>query len=159
MSNKKVQEVYDAIESLNRAKEDLRKLDVLRSERLTGEFGEWFAEVFFDAPRADSTSQSGWDLVSRNGDKIQVKTHAKGDNNNARWTEWKYQSKEFDILVILIFTKELKLKEAYRIPYNVAMRHIDFENKQVVLKWDYYPSFSIIEEIKKSALSMFCKDS
>ena len=156
MSENNVKDVFLAIQKLNDAKEELRSLDVFRSERLTGEFGEWFAERLINAKRAASTSQTGWDLLGANGEKIQVKTHAKGDKNKARWTEWNYSAGAFDILMILVFTKEYKLKEAYRIPYQNAEEEIDFEKKQVVLKWDDYSEFNIMDEIRNSELSIFC---
>jgi hypothetical protein len=78
--------VRSAVQQLIRAKNNLKSLGVLRSERLVGEFGEWFAEQLISGERATSTTQSGWDLIC-NGKKYQVKTHAKSESNGARWTE------------------------------------------------------------------------
>ena len=136
--------IKNAIDEFINAKEKLQNLDVLRSERLTGEFGEWFAEQLTGAKRADKTSQKGWDLESK-GIKYQVKTHAKGQNNNARWTDWKYDSKEFDFLIILIFTHKLELKEAYHIPYTETENRVNKKNKQIVLKWDDFKDFKITQ--------------
>ena len=99
-----------ALDNYVTAKSELAKLGILRSERTIGEYGEWFAEILTGATRDSNTSRKGYDLVM--GDKkIQVKSHAKGDKNNARWTDWTYSSKVFDELIILVFNKELFLKE------------------------------------------------
>ena len=124
------------------AKNKLKDLDVIRSERIIGEFGEWFAEELTGAKRANSTSQKGWDLIL-NGKKFQVKTHAKGEGNKARWTQWNYNDDEFDVLVILIFSSSLELREAYIIPYNIAQARINKNKKQVVLKWDDYFDYKV----------------
>lgn len=141
---KKYQEIKETVQIYIQAKKKLRELDVLRSERLTGEFGEWFAEKLTSANRAPSTTQSGWDLI-RDGEKFQVKTHAKSESNKARWTEWKYSEKKFDFLVLLIFSQELSLREAYIIPYEIAEKRINKNLKQVVLKWDDYADYKISE--------------
>jgi hypothetical protein len=130
------------IELFISAKNQLKELDVLRSERITGEFGEWFAEELTGAKRAKSTTQKGWDLLL-NEKKYQVKTHAKGEKNNARWTDWKYSKRDFDVLVVLIFSSSLSLREAYIIPFEDAYSRVNKNNKQVVLKWDNYPEFRV----------------
>lgn len=80
-------EIREAINRLVEAKQDLKNLGVLRSERTIGEYGEWFAEKLTGAERKGSTSRKGFDLILNNTWKIQVKAHAKGDGNNARWTD------------------------------------------------------------------------
>lgn len=59
----KYQLIKTNIELLINAKNQLKELNVLRSERVTGEFGEWFAEELTGAKRAKSTTQKGWDLI------------------------------------------------------------------------------------------------
>lgn len=56
-------EVREALNQLVAAKKRLRALGVIRSERFTGEVGEWFVEMLFDGTRAQRTSQKGWDLL------------------------------------------------------------------------------------------------
>ena len=120
----------------------LWELDVIRSERLVGEMGEWLAESIFGGRRADSSSQKGFDIIN-NDRKVQVKTHAKGDDNNARWTEFKYEKGDFDELIIIIMTKEYRLKEVYNIPEEVVFERINESKKQRVVDWDAYPEYAI----------------
>jgi hypothetical protein len=135
-------EVRECLNSLVKAKQRLRDLDVIRSERLVGEIGEWLVESLFGGSRAESSSQKGFDIVKDNS-KIQVKTHAKGDDNNARWTQFGYKRGEFDFLVIVVMSKELYLKEVFYIPENVTIDRIDTKKKQRVVDWDKYKDFSI----------------
>lgn len=137
-------EIKKAVQQLVLAKNKLKSLGVLRSERLVGEFGEWFAEQLISGKRAISTTQSGWDIIC-NEKKYQVKTHAKSESNGARWTEWKYTKKEFDFLILLIFSSRLFLNEAYIIPYEIAERRVNRTRKQIVLDWDDYMDFKILE--------------
>lgn len=137
-------EVKKAVQQLVLAKNKLKSLGVLRSERLVGEFGEWFAEQLISGERAISTTQSGWDIIC-NEKKYQVKTHAKSDSTGARWTEWKYTKKEFDFLILLIFSSRLFLNEAYIISYEIAERRVNRTRKQIVLDWDDYMDFKILE--------------
>ena len=134
------------------AKRMLRELDVIRSERLVGELGEWFAEAVFGGQRAKSTSEKGFDILNQ-GRKVQVKNHAKGDGNNARWTEFKYQRGEFDDFIIIVMSKELLLKEVYKIPENIVFERINESKKQRVLDWNAYSDYSIpLEELPNQDL-------
>ncbi len=144
--------VRQYLDSLVEAKRMLRELDVIRSERLVGELGEWFAEAVFGGARAVSTSEKGHDIINR-GRKVQVKTHAKGDNNNARWTEFKYRRGEFDDFIIIVMTKEFRLKEVYHIPEEVVFERINEDKKQRVLDWDAYPEYSVpLDELPNQEL-------
>lgn len=130
----------------------LRELDVIRSERLVGELGEWLAESIFGGQRAESSTQKGYDIIN-NDRKVQVKTHAKGDGNNARWTEFKYQRGEFDDFIIIVMTKEFRLKEVYHIPEEVVFERINEAKKQRVLDWDAYPEYSVpLDELPNQEL-------
>ena len=133
--DRKYIKIRRALDDLVEAKRKLRECGVLRSERFVGEIGEWFVKSILEAKRAETSSQKGWDLLL-DGKKIQVKTHAKGDDNNARWTEIKYDKEAFDELIVVIFTKEFHLKEFYRIPINIVMQRIVPSGKQKIIKWD-----------------------
>lgn len=133
--DKNIAEARHALDQIAQAKETLRRLDVIRSERMTGEIGEWLIEQIYGGARAASTSQKGYDLEI-DGLRYQVKTHAKGDNNSARWTEFKYERGVFDFFIILVLSKEYAIKELYRIPEHVVFERINETLKQRVLKWD-----------------------
>ena len=133
-------DVRIAIDKIVEGKKSLRELDVIRSERLVGEIGEWLAEKIFGGERAISSSQKGYDLII-DGKKYQIKTHAKGDKNNARWTQFNYSKGEFDYFIIIVMSKEIYLKEVYLIDEETLFNRIDETKKQRVVDWDKYQEF------------------
>ena len=135
-------EARAAINKIVEGKKSLRELDVIRSERLVGEIGEWLAESIFGGERAKSSSQKGYDLII-DSKKYQIKTHAKGDKNNARWTQFKYNKGEFDFFIIIVMSKEFYLKEVYCIDEEILFSRIDETKKQRVVDWDKYQEFKI----------------
>jgi hypothetical protein len=130
-----IRDVRAAINDFTSAKGKLRKMDVVRSERLVGEIGEWFVAELYGGDRATSTSQKGWDVVVGQT-KIQVKTHAKGDDNTARWTELKNDLEGFDELAVVVFTKDFILEEFYRVPIADVRNALKPSGKSFVVKWD-----------------------
>ena len=124
------------------AKQFLRQLDVLRSERTTGEIGEWFVAELYGGTRAVSTTQPDWDIQTPT-EKLQVKTHAKGEDNNARWTNVKATLKGFDYLIIVDFTSDLFLEAFYRIPIAEAQRAIRQSGASHIIKWDDVAAYKI----------------
>jgi hypothetical protein len=146
------QTVRQYLDSLVEAKRRLRELDVTRSERLVGEMGEWLAESIFGGRRAESSSQKSYDIIN-NDRKVQVKTHAKGDGNNARWTEFKYQRGEFNDFIIIVMTNGYRLKEVYHIPEEIVFERINEAKKQRVVDWDAYPEYAIpLDELPNQEL-------
>lgn len=128
-------QIRAAIDNLVCAKERLSALRVIRSERLVGEIGEWLFTAIYGGTRATSSSQKGWD-VKLDEKRVQVKTHAKGDKNNARWTELNYDNNAFDEIAILVFTRTFHLKEFYRAPSVTVMQRAENSGKQKIVKWD-----------------------
>ena len=149
--------VRNQLDSIILAKQRLRELDVIRSERFVGEIGEWLAETIFGGKRVKSTSQKGYDII-RGELRVQVKTHAKGDENNARWTEFKYEMGQFDEFLIIVMSKELKLKEVYKIPEKIVFTKIDETKKQRVVNWDDHSAYSIklIDLPNQELVKLFC---
>ena len=134
-SDRNYTEIRIILDLLAKSKQRLRDLGVIRSERLVGEIGEWFFTAIYGGERAPSTTQKGWD-VKLNGKKIQIKTHAKGDKNNARWTVVEFNGDEFDELVIIVFTKEYYLKEFYRASNKLVLKNIESSGNRKIIKWD-----------------------
>ncbi len=135
-ANENYLKIREALNDLAEAKQRLSDLNVIRSERLVGEIGEWFFTAIYGGKRAISSSQKGWD-IELDDKKIQIKTHAKGDKNNARWTEIDEEKvKEFEELVIIVFTKEFYLKEFYKIQKEAIGNLLEQSGKIKVLKWE-----------------------
>ena len=114
-------EIKKKLNALFEAKVALRADGVLRSERITGEIGEWFAEKAYDGNRAQATSNKGWDIIQQvtadKKERLQVKAHAKGRDNNARWTEVNPDRFDnFNRLIIVVMGDDYLIKEWYDIP-------------------------------------------
>lgn len=142
MSIVKQQQIRQAIDQYVSAKEMLRGLNVVRSERLVSEIGEWFFTALFGGRKADSATQKGWD-VSLDEKKIQIKTHAKGENNSARWTEYSYTEGACDEVVIIVFTAKFYLKEFYRIPVKHVIDNLKRSKQKTILRWNDLAAFRI----------------
>lgn len=134
--------VRKSLDNLAKAKQELRDLHVIRSERLVGEIGEWFFTALYGGERAKSSTQKDWDIVL-DGKKIQIKTHAKGDKNNARWSVLKFNGNEFDELVIIVLSKEFYLKEFFRVEANFLSNLIEKSGDRTIIKWDKLSNYKI----------------
>ncbi len=129
------------------AKKALRERGVIRSERFTGELGEWLVETAHRGQRAEGTTQKGWDIkLMCDGEplKLQVKAHAKGDNNPAAWTNISRDSLEhFDRLVIVVMTNDYFIKQWLEIPVEDVGRLIVQSGKSTIIKWDDATDFIV----------------
>jgi hypothetical protein len=128
------------LNTLYQTKVALREKGVMRSERFTGELGEWLVEVAYQAKRALATSQRGWDVqaeVDGKASLLQVKTHAKGKRNGARWTEVRPDCiGQFDRLVIVVLSDDYFIKQWFDIPRNAVQSMLTQSGKSWIVKWD-----------------------
>lgn len=141
----------NALTNYFQALKELRNQGVLlNSKDFTSQLGEWIAEEYFDGKRSENGIQKHWDINSSIG-KIQVKTHAKGDNTTARWSNLKkIETTEIDFVVIIVFTKNYQLKEFYNAPWNVVYEKIRQHRDADRIFWDDLIDYKIdINELKK----------
>ncbi len=99
---------------------ELRTLGVIRSRKLLGDLGEWYASLLFGFERAADLSQKGYDCVcSKTGKRIQVKTDRKGKGQSAVVWMPEYNPKSkmqpFDELVIFWLAEDYKIKKCFRV--------------------------------------------
>lgn len=73
--------VNDALERLRvaererrRAIDDLVRLGFVRSHRFVADIGEALAAAFYGVPLAENANEPGYDLVTRDGKRVQVRT-------------------------------------------------------------------------------------
>ena len=113
---------------------ELRKLGVAPNNKdFTSQLGEWLVAEIYNGVKAESGIQKDWDI--RVGeDLIQVKTHAKSENTNARWSAIKYDIEaNISFVVIIVFSSEYKLKEFYKIPWVKCIDLIKRNKDRIVL--------------------------
>jgi hypothetical protein len=135
-----MRDIRKLLNSLYEAKVQLRVKGVIRSERFTGELGEWLAECAYGGTRAKATTQKGWDVTvptTSGSDLLQVRSHAKGKTNNARRTEIKPDSIDlFDRLIIIVLSDDYFIKEWYDIPRDALRTLLTQSGKSWVIYWD-----------------------
>jgi hypothetical protein len=143
-------EIRNLLDQIALAKHKLFESKIIRSERLTGEIGEYLAELQYPAARrAGTTSNKGWDLILPCGQKIQVKTHAKGAGNNARWTEVRHLE-AFDILLIVVLTPNYLLRELYEVTRDKLKTLAKVNARNVAtISWDKLEKLTPTKEVKK----------
>lgn len=134
------------LDTIAQAKMALQSMGVIRSERFTGELGEWMAEVAYNAQRAEGTSNPDWDLsVPSTNEYLQVKTHAKGSENNAKWTALKTQSvKSFNRLIIIVLTPDYYIKKWYDVPSVVVREKIIKCGSLHIIKWNDVADYELL---------------
>jgi len=116
MKNPERQEPNDeAIEAIGRLADAVRALRaarVIRSNRITGDLGEWYVEQLYCGTRTPSQTQKGFDvMLPDTNERLQVKAQTFDPNN-----QWNYLDSDtalFDRIVIVILTPSFKLHHLY----------------------------------------------
>jgi|CXWL01.1.fsa_nt_gi hypothetical protein len=153
MPYKKIIEIKNALSSIANAKKTLRDHKVIRSERLTGEIGEYLASIQLDGvvEHAESTTNKGWDLLWYQGDskkegRVQVKCHAKGPKNIGKYTIVRHVD-DFEWLMIVVLSHDYHLTKLYLIPKDEVVNIGDYkqERKEYVVVWDKFSDFLVNE--------------
>ena len=126
-----------ALKNFSQSKKILRECGIARSERIVGEIGEWYFIQLFGGKLAPTTSAKGWDVECQDGKKIQIKTHAKSSNNNARWTEINPSSlSHFDELYIFVFSQDLILRSIlFKKSVNIYFKTNKKEESSGIVNW------------------------
>lgn len=159
-------DVRDHIDTIVKKNESLRNLGVLRGQgKFVGDLGEWLAGQIWGLEPARQ-NQRGHDLVDsgNNGEKWQVKTHAKAIKNPARKTHFGYErieekeSQQFQYLLILVLTPDFYFDQIFRLTYNEAFE-VAKKSKSGNINWsscegheiglDDLPNQDLVNRFKK----------
>jgi hypothetical protein len=108
-------EHVEAVRALARATSMLRAAGVIRSARVVGDLGEWYAEVLFGGRRAEGQTQKGWDVaVEATNERLQVKAQRYDKGN--RWNYLDGDPALFTHLVVVVLTDDFRLRAVYKVP-------------------------------------------
>ncbi|WP_297510946.1 hypothetical protein [Flavobacterium sp.] len=112
----------------------LKEHGILRNQKyITGQLGEWIASILFEADIATNGINQYWDLEDAQGNKYQVKSHAKSHTTNARWSKIEYPANApINFIVIVVFNPNYKLQELYKIPFEEALNRC---TSKYILNW------------------------
>ncbi len=125
----------------------LNSIGVVKNKKdFTSQVGEWFVCQLYSGIPATNANQEDWDLMV-DDQFVQVKAHSKAVTNNVRRTTIKYLNDvKIDLLVLIIFTEDYKLKELYKIPWKQAIGLLRGSYPTRKLYWDDLNQFKENEE-------------
>src|SRR5262245_47591954 len=79
--------IASAIDMVRRGHDILKDTGVISHQKQVHvELSEWVTAQLFNGDRATSGNQKNWDVVLPDGQKVQVKSHAKALTNPSNWT-------------------------------------------------------------------------
>ena len=129
-----------ALDQLCSARTDLKKLRVVRSQKVLPDFCEWLVAEIYGGERLKSRCHPGYDVVV-GSEKIQVKHAAKAEDNPNRWSTINDPEK-FDSLVFVILSTTYRVKEFYKIPSSELCQYLTGYR----LNWDAIAKWRIIKD-------------
>lgn len=134
-------EVVFAIRMLQLSQSLLRSQGVLRNKKdITSQLGEYVVLELFGGELAESGNQEGWDLIDADGLKVQVKSHAKAESNDAKYTPIKYTERKFDDLCIVRFTPNYSDVVIHRLSFDEAFGLVT----SGTLSWGMLPNENLV---------------
>jgi len=108
---------------------ELMKRDVVRTQNNPlGDYTEWLVSKAFGLV-LESNSKAGYDGISKSGTKIQIKGRRITPKNNSRQLSAirKYDEKDFDELIAVIYDESFNVIEAWQIPHNVVGEYASYK--------------------------------
>jgi len=116
-----VRAISDELRNIAAAMENLRALGAIRSQKLVADLGEWVVASLLGGKIADSRTQEGWD-VECEGERVQVRSHAKSEDNPNQWSRVPNNPAQCDALLIVVFSERLRVEQILRVPISEATR-------------------------------------
>jgi hypothetical protein len=129
-----VSQISGALERWSSSISDLKNLGVVRSQKVLSDFSEWLVAEIYGGERPQSRAHPGYDVLA-GSEKIQVKAHAKSQDNPNRWSTIK-DPENFDTLALLILSTTYKVQEFYRISSKELHPYLKPYKQRYRLNWD-----------------------
>ena len=139
--NSDISQITNALQRWCSAISALRNLGVVRSQKVLSDFSEWLIAEIYGGERPRSRAHPGYDVLV-GSEKIQVKAHAKSEDNPNRWSTIKDPEK-FDTLALLILSPTYKIQEFYRISSKELRSYLKPDKQGYRLNWDDIASWRI----------------
>lgn len=108
--------ILDDLRAFHEAGQRLKDAGLLRSNNLVGDVGEWIAARYYGVPLA-KTRTTGYDLVTRDRLRVQVKTLR--DGNDGRRTEAGRVLGPCDLVMLIRLAPEYTPIEALEVRFDV----------------------------------------
>lgn len=118
----------DFIQCYLAARQGLKKLGILRSERnLQGDYAEWLVAQRLELRLAPTTIQKAIDATDKQGRTYQIKSRMVRSLTASTSFDFSTLTTKFDWLVCVFFSVRLELLGIVRVPYNVV-RELGIQN-------------------------------
>lgn len=121
-------EIASAMQRLNAAErarreaiEDLIQLGVIRSKRLVADLGEAIASRFYGAPLVDNANERGYDLITPDGRRVQVR--ALRSTPTRERSVMGAMKEPYDVLFAVKLTVDYEPLRAIEVPRAVLEAH------------------------------------
>lgn len=101
--------------------DELIRLGVVRSRRLVADLGEEIAARFYGVPLAENANEPGYDLIARDGRRIQVRA-LRSEPHRER-TLMGVMKEPYDTLFAVKFTVDYHPMRAIEVPRDALERH------------------------------------
>jgi len=134
-SEQNVRQVLQALAEIQNGMEKLRSLGVIRSQKVVGDLGEWLVAQVFGGEIAASKGNADWDVIA-DGERIQVKAHAKAADNSTRWTGFPKPPAGVDAIAVVVFSPAFRVLELYKVPAEELGRLLRASGDKLRLPWD-----------------------
>lgn len=111
---------------------ELKAREVVRTQNNPlGDYTEWLVAKALDL-ELEVNSKAGYDGISKTGVRVQIKGRRVTPENNSRQLSAirKYDEKDFDELVAVIYNEDFNIIEALQIPYSVVGEYATYREHQ-----------------------------
>lgn len=113
----RVRSILEDLRLFDEAGQRLKDAGLLRSNNLVGDVGEWIAARYYGVELA-KTRTTGYDLITRDGRRVQVKTLR--DGNDGRRTEAGRVLGPCDLVLLIRLAPDYTPVEALEFPFDVV---------------------------------------
>lgn len=108
---------------------------IYTAKSIVPQIGEWLVAQIYGSTIERNPNNPDWDVLV-NDQRFQVKTHAKSDTNTQQYTQIEYKADaNIDILIIIVFSEDLKLKHFFEIPWQDIIKDFPPQKKGYRLYW------------------------
>ncbi len=127
--------IFDAVEQVNKNFDILRETFVIMNNKnLPVQLGEWYAKTIFGLKQVKSSSQRGFDFVSEEGKKIEVKPQW-GDKSSPKGVRLKKSLLELsDRCIIIYVAKNFMIRDILYLDCEFILRKYSGKGHAVYLK-------------------------
>jgi len=127
----------------------LRARDVIRTNNLIGDIAEAVVHAHYGGTRG-SLNQAGWDVLTRDGERLQVKGMRRTATNR-RTRLGVIRGSNYDALVVVVLDEDYRVAEGLRLEREIVeelFRHNDYVNARqpyVTHTLRTYPGVHVLE--------------